>query len=213
MARAPRAAKKSAAQVAAGKAFAAGGRRAQAKARAKGKAPTKAQHQAALRWAAAGRASQAAKRAHKKPAPKKTAALPMTHLPWADPLLWLPGCNTELPTCVSVAVANHLLAQTGIIASDTDILELHDHAGGNDGACLGSVLDAASYHGLAGVKLAKFWQCDENQIVPGLVYGVKMRRGRHVVLAHPYGMVSWGMVLSWAGQPDEAWALEWELNR
>jgi hypothetical protein len=36
-----------------------------------------------------------------------------------------------------------------------------------------------------------------------------MRRGYHAVLAHPYGMVSWGWVMAWSGEPQEAWELQW----
>ena len=211
----PTAKKKSAAQVAAGKSFAAGGRSAQAKARAAtvaktGKPPpvSKARHQAALKWAAAGRASQAAKKAGKKPpAAKKKAALPVTMFSWLGPQIWLTGCNDERPTCAAVAVANSLLAITGFAAPDRDIMELHELAGGDDGATIETVLNAAAVHGLNGIRLGDFFPADG--IGPGLVCGIQTRRGYHAVLSHEFGMISWGMLLSHSGELREQWALEW----
>ncbi len=37
-------------------------------------------------------------------------------------MLWLPGCDDEQPVCAVTAVANHLLAATGIAASDAEML-------------------------------------------------------------------------------------------
>jgi hypothetical protein len=210
--------KKTPAQAKAAKAYAAAGRAAQAKKRAAaikatGKPPprTKAQKAAAIKWAKAGQAAQAAAKAGKKaPALAKKAALPTHVSNWTGPAIWLPGCNDQRPTCVSVAVANHLLESTGIAATDAMILKLHEYAGGDDGATIPTVLEAASCYGLAGIKLSSYGMA--NEILPGLVCGIETRRGYHAALSHPYGLVSWGFVMPHFGEPQEAWALNWDLD-
>lgn len=226
MAPAPKVTKVSAAQHAAGVAFAAAGRAAQAKTRAAAKkagkpAPvSKAQHQAALKWAAAGRAAQKAKKTGKKPPKKAAVVLPKngclsffgydSTLPQPP---WIAGGNDMLPTCASAAVANHLLAATGRRMSDADVLLLHALAGDDQGADLSGVLELLRSSvvplscGLVG--LAELTQADEDAIAAGLLVGLSLPHARHAVLAHPRGMVSWGMVLPWQGVPDEAWAVQW----
>ena len=219
MSAAPKAAHKSPAQVKANKAFAAGGRASQARTRAAavkktGKPPprSKAQKSASRKWAAAGRAAQAAAKSGKKaPASRKKAALPLAgRSQGLGPVLWLPGCINEQPVCYAVAIANHLLAATGIAASDTDILALHKLAGGDEGATISLALEAAGAHGLAGVKLAAFEPGDE--IFPCMVVGVQTRRGYHAALSHPYGLISWGLLMPRFGEPEEAWTLDWAAS-
>lgn len=200
--------KRTVAQHAADIKFAAAGRAKQHKTREEaiaktGKPPplspkrAKAAHQAGLKWAAAGRASQARKRNHLKPLPKKKPALAGTA-----------GGLHDQPVCAAVAIAEHLTAMTGVSVADAEVLGLARAA---DGGCFEDFLCAAVYNGpLGGVQLGGYWQCDEDLFVPGLVYGVEMLGGYHAVLAHPYGMVSWGMVLPLLGTPREAWHLDWE---
>lgn len=195
--------KRTKAQHAASQQWAKAGRASQAATRAAaiaktGKPParSKGQHQAALRWAASGRASQARKRQGLKPLPRKA------------PALALPGCGLhDLPVCGPVAIAEHLLAATGVYATDSEILDLADRT---PGGCLADYLEQAATGGLAGVRLAYFWRCDDELAVPGLVYGVQFRRGYHTVLMVPGGMLSWGMLLPVTGRPLEAWALKWD---
>jgi hypothetical protein len=178
---------------------------------ARKKPRTAKQVAAGKKWAAAGRAAQAAskKAAKSGVTAKKKAALPRSLIPVPPgTALWLPGCNDLLPVCAVTAVANHLLAATGVTASDADMLALHDLAGGDDGARIGTVLDAACQAGLAGIRLRRFGPADFTG--PGLVCGISTRRGYHAALSHPYGMVSWGLVLPRTGELMEAWALEWE---
>lgn len=197
--------KRTKAQHAASLKFAAAGRSAQAKTRAAaiaktGKPParSKHQHQAALRWAASGRAAQARTRNHLKPLPKKA------------PALALPGCGLhDLPVCGPVAIAEHLLAATGVYATDGQILDL---AMRTSGGCLADYLEQAATGGLAGVRLARFWRCDDELAVPGLVYGMQFRRGYHSVLMRPDGMLSWGMLLPVIGRPLEAWGIKWDFD-
>ena len=157
---------------------------------------SKARHQAALKWAAAGRASQARARAHLKPLPTKKPALP-------DGSGGLHGG----PVCAAVAVAEHLAASTGVVASELDTLALAARVAGG---VLGDYLEAVAEEGLAGVRLARWRPCDEDAYVPGLVYGVELRGGYHAVLAAPEGVWSWGMLWPCFGRPVEAWQLEWE---
>ena len=193
------------AQHAADMKFAAGGRAAQARTRAAaiaktGKPParSKRQHQAALKWAASGRAAQARSRAHLKPLPKTT------------PALALPGYGLhDLPVCGPVAIAEHLLAATGVYATDEQILDLAARA--PDGCLADYVVEAAS-GGLAGVRLARFWRCDDESAVPGYLCGVRFRGGYHAVLMYPGGMLSWGMIMPVAGVPLECWWLEWDIG-
>lgn len=204
---------RSAAQIAAGIKFAAAGRAAQ-----KGKPRTAAQHAAALKWAAAGRASQAAakappgaaphaKTAGKVPPVKKAAAMAPAGLDDAG-YLWLPGGNDALPSCAAAAVANHRLAATGLAMTEDEILALHRLAGGEDGASVGDILEAMAADGL----LAWFWRADPDVIVPGLIVVTGFPRARHAVVACPGAMISWGRVLPWAGEPEEAWALGWTTD-
>jgi hypothetical protein len=217
---APKHKHRSPAQVRAGKAYAAAGRAKQAATRkaaiAKtGKPPprSKAQKNASRAWASAGRSAQAARRAGKTPVSHKKAALPAlarAHT-LAEPgiVLWLPGCDEELPVCAVTAVANHLLAATGIIAADDEMLALHELAGGDSGATIGDILDAAVTCGLAGRRLARFGMADRTS--PGTVAGLRMAAGYHAVLVAPAGMmISWGMILPQLGDPEEAWYLDWE---
>jgi hypothetical protein len=216
----PKAKHRSPAQVRAGKAYAAAGRAAQAATRKAaikktGKPPPRSAKQkaASTRAAGFGRSAQAARRAGKTPVSHKKAALPAlarTHT-LAEPavVLWLPGCDEELPVCAVTAVANHLLAATGIIAADSEMLELHGLAGGDSGATIEDVLDAAVTCGLAGQHLTRYGMADRAS--PGTVTGLRMAGGYHAVLVAPAGMViSWGMVLPQIGTPEESYWLDWE---
>lgn len=193
--------KRTAAQVAAGRAFAAAGRKAQAAARASATrrgikpAVSKAKRQAELRFAAAGRAAQARKRAGLKPLPKKKPAL-------------AGGAGIhELPVCAAVSIAEHLAAAARVLASDEEILALWRKT---EGGTLAEVIEAAA-DAFEGAPLRRFWRCDEDEFAPGLIYGVSLDVGYHAVLSWPSGLLSWGMVMPCLGRPDEAWQLEWDV--
>ena len=68
---------------------------------------------------------------------------------------WITGPNATRPLCAPVAVANTLLAATGVEASDASLERLYRTAGGigRHSAPLASVLLAARYDGLAGCRL------------------------------------------------------------
>ena len=221
MAPAPKKAKKSAAQVKAGQAFAAAGRASQAKTRAAyikanhGKKPpvSAARHAAGQKAAAQSAANARARKAGKTPvAAKARAAVAPTELfrPGSN---WPSACNEYAPTCASVAVACHLQAATGIGMLDADILKLHAMAGGESGATIGNVLEALAEHGSelnhGWVRLVSFFRTDEQFLTAGLVVGVTLGHTGHAVLSAPGGMISWGQFMPWQGEPEEAWCLEW----
>lgn len=215
----PKVARKSAAQAAAGKKFAAAGQAAQAAKRAAyakshhgAKLPrTKAQTQAAMKWAAAGKASQAARKQGKAP-PKKAAAIAV---PGTVPgTAWPLGGNDVAATCAPAAVASHLLAFTGLTMADGEIALLHALAGGEDGATVADVLEVLREAPwlVAGARVASFGRADEDAVTAGLVIVSRLGGARHAVLSHPQGMVSWGGVRAWEGVPEEAWVIEWEAR-
>jgi len=218
MARAPRASKRSPKQIAAARAWAAAGRAAQQRKHAK---PTAAQHQAALKWAAAGRAARQAKKAGGKavvaklPAVRAAVMPEEVVLPGAD---WPLGCNDVAPTCSAVAVAAHLRAATGRTMRETDILALHQIAGGESGASIESVLECLRSKpyvfatALGGMRLRHFFRTDDQCIVAGLVVGIRLGHEGHAVVSAPGGMISWGRFMPWDGEPEEAWALEWGIG-
>jgi hypothetical protein len=213
MARVP-AKNRSAAQIAAGKKFAAAGRAAQSR---KGAARTAKQKAATLRFAAAGRAAQAAHRAAVK-AGKKTPVKAAKRAAAAPGGLVLPGtgwlCNGPAPSCAAVAVANSLLAASGVLMSDEEIGLLHCMAGGDDGATIENVLEAATaewwkFGGRGKARLWSYTPADVDVIVAGLVVGISLPHAGHAVLTAPGGMISWGALVPFDGEPQEAWALEW----
>lgn len=204
---------KSSAQVAAGKAYASAGRSAQAKARAAGKGQSKAQKAATVKWQKAGarasRAAAAARRAGKAYVPAKKPAAPA-------PDTWTrfgvrPGEVSlhQLPVCAAVAVAEHLAIWTGAYVPDESVLALHEIV---QPATLADVLEYAAAEGFPGTgeKLAHFERCDPGFVVPGLIYGIQLPEGYHAVVARSSGMTSWGQIMPLAGEPEEAWWLEWE---
>lgn len=218
--RQPKKPKVSPAKAAANAKFAAAGRAAQARKRAAYAAqhhgaklpPSKAQRQAQLKFAAAGRAAQAARKAGKV-YQKAAAVMPAEYIPGGS---WVSGCNDVAPTCATVAVMNHLLAATGVRATDEDVLRIHRQAGGEGAARICDVLELLHARwltiGRTNVRLMRFIPTDEQVIVAGLVVGVRLPHDRHAVVSCAGGVITWGQVLPWTfGEPDEAWALEWAL--
>jgi|SRR5215472_274647 len=211
--------KRSKAQQAASQKWAAAGRAKQAAVRAKyraahhgaGPPQSKAQQAATKKWQRAGVAAQAARRQGKTPAkPKPRAAVMPQEFALYQSASWVTGCNELMPTCSATAVANHLFAAMDYEAAEFEVYGLHRKAGGDEGATIESVLEAVSCYGLGPYKLRRFFRTDQDVIICGLVVGINLPHGRHAVLSHPAGMVTWGQVVPWEGEPEEAWALEWE---
>lgn len=183
---------RSAKQAAASRKWAAAGRRAQ-----KGKPKTAKQLAASRHNLVRARAVQSARRAVSKKqatAPGPEAAVISLH---------------QMPVCAAVAVAGSLQAAVPDIAfSDASILALSRSTGP---VSIGELLEHVRHAGLLGYQLARFWPCDPDLILPGLVCCYQEASGYHAVLAVSGGMLSWGSVRAWPRQPEEAWYLEWEL--
>ena len=144
------------------------------------------------------RAAQKSRRSGKTAvAPKKAAAEFPT------------GRNIHLlPACAPVVLAAHLAWWHGIEIPGEEILELHGVLGG--AAPITDLFEYAAAEGFFGFRPDSWTRCDvSTQGVPGLIYGLSVPTGYHAVLALPAGVLSWGTVLSWPGEPAEAWHLEW----
>ena len=165
---------------------------------------------AAGRRAAAKAKAKAAAKSGKKPVKK---AVKRTLAGDLGGGLWLGGGNDWLPTCAATAIANHLLASTGVEASLWDILCLHLAAGGDleeGGPDLAALLELCRDDGFAGTRLAGFWRAGDYG--PGLIAGLAYPDGAHAVLTTAAGIITWGEEQPIGdGIPDEAWALSWEV--
>jgi hypothetical protein len=217
MAAAPKHPRVTAKQLKADQASAAKGRAVQKATRAAaiaktGKPPPRSKKQAAASkaWAAAGRAAQAATRAGKTPVKPKaaTAGIPQANLSVTGEL---PGKTAIplhfLPACVPVALAAHLHAFTGLWLPDEDVAAWYKLV---QRGPIGDLLEYAAVEGFSGHRLKIFQRCDPERALPGMLCGLQTPAGYHAVLAHPAGVLTWGMVMPWPGAPAEAWHLEWE---
>jgi hypothetical protein len=218
--------KRTKAQSAASHKWAAAGRASQAAKRAVAQAAgqptrTKRQTQASQRWAAAGRHAQARARQGLKPLPAKKRALAgglaVCHLSVsavaavsqaACDFMILAEANEDTPCCAATALAYSLYVQTGIMASNEDVLALHKAAGGDDGALIPELLEIAS-SGFAGTRVARFWPLEDLDL-PGSIAGLRLPGGSHAALVlSGAACVTWGRIAPLAGA-EEAWWAEWE---
>src|ERR1039457_871631 len=125
---------------------------------------------------AAAKKTVAKKAPAKKAVAKKKAAPVKKKAAFAGPPRdgeWITGANDVYPLCGPVAIANSLLAATGVVASNGDIERLYRAAGGHgdSGADLPALLAAAAAEGLAGCLLADqtVIPAGTSVIAPGLV--------------------------------------------
>jgi hypothetical protein len=120
---------------------------------------------------------------------------------------WICGPNERLPLCGPVAVANHLLAATGVEASSGAIERLYRAAGGygDSGVPLEDVIAAAATTGLAGCRLA-VWEPDDD----GDLLELGLDGDRHAAVDAGDGLViSWGEALALDATVISAWSLTW----
>ena len=109
---------------------------------------------------------------------------------------------------MATAIANSLLAQTGIRASEEAVLKLHRHAGGGgDGVSISDALASVMQSGLAGVRPAGYWVAGFRLrgAIVGLTDGVR----DHAATWTPQGLISWGAPLS--GELAEGWFEDGEI--
>lgn len=223
MTAAPKASKRTARQIAAAK-----NNLIRARAVARTRKRTARQIAAARQNLVKARAAQASRRKGKKfvkakkakaPAPaslvlsgSRPSGVSVSWISFASRLPEAPGLH-EHPACAAVALAESILVQHGAVIPDAAILELHALAGDAD---LSTVLEAAAGHGLGGWRLAWAQRADPGLLLPGMVYGITLRGGYHAVCAAdvPTGrkiaVLSWGLLLPLAGEPEEAWLTGWE---
>jgi hypothetical protein len=185
-----------------------------ARAALKGRPRTAKQRAASRRNLVRARSAQKAQRSRSAQGARSSGKAPVAAKKPAAPASWTLDSRESgllwLPACGPVALAEHLAAYTGALASQLDILALWE----TTGACtLGDLLEAAREYGLAGNRLAYFERCDHDLVVPGLVYGVQLDRGYHAALCAPGGMISWCRYVPREGTPEEAWHLEWEAEQ
>lgn len=151
-----------------------------------------------------------------KAKPKRGTSMPV------DPsVYWLTGANDEYPTCVSVAIANSLLAATGARVTDYDVLVLHRLCASGDGVSIPDALEVVSKFGIGGHKPARFLDVGDAAVqapvapeAGNLIIGMSDGKDDHAALWTPHGLISWGTPLStyeaigWYAD-GEAWFIDW----
>ena len=127
---------------------------------------------------------------------------------------WITGPNDDGWTmCAPVAIANALLAATGIEAANGDIERLYRRAGaiGDSGAPLASFLAAARSTGLAGCRLADY-QPSIVSYADLLLLAVPGLDDLHTAAVADGSAIMWGAAVP-LGQLDatvlDAWSLTW----
>lgn len=122
---------------------------------------------------------------------------------------WTP--NSDVACCVAEAMAVSLRL-SGLEVSSLDVLELYWHTSSDpdSGATVEATLEAASRHGLAGVRLLEARPALE--LRPGVVLGLELAQ-RHVVTVDGHGVWTWGewrpVSCGLLAAADEAWELQW----
>jgi hypothetical protein len=170
--------------------------------------------------------------AGQRPQPtRRTVALAAPALPGE----WILGGNDRYTDCAAAAVANSLLACTGLRASDEDILRLHLAAAGDPdaGASIAGVLRAATDLGLAGAGPASCELLGEDEPLDedGLILDLDLAEAQLLEgtwdwdPAPGWGMhaavLTGGSVITWGGavpvtaeflefQVAAAWRVTWE---
>ena len=165
----------------------------------------------------------------KKAAVKKKAAPVKKKAAFAGPPRageWITGPNDVYPLCGPVAVANSLLAATGVVASNGDIERLYRAAGGHgdSGADMEDLIAAVAAEGLAGYRLASTCKLTNDSYIrtarpgevwPGLVLLLSLDDVPvwHAAATAPDGaVISWGettTISELSARVEDAWSLTW----
>jgi hypothetical protein len=129
---------------------------------------------------------------------------------------WIVGPNESGWTmCGPVAVANHLLAVTGVEASNADMEALYRTAGGigDTGAPLEFCLAAAHVSGLAGCRLHTWQRAERPEDAGVLLLDIDGLTGAHAAAVVPGGKgILWGAevdLTDLAAHVIDAWTLNW----
>jgi hypothetical protein len=126
---------------------------------------------------------------------------------------WLTGPNATRPLCGPVAVANHLLAVTGIEASNAEMERLYRAAGGigESGVPMEFVF-AAACDGFAGEKLATWDRVSHVSDADVLLLHLPALRKIHAAAVLDGNVIAWGEEIPLAhlyATPIAAWSLAW----
>jgi hypothetical protein len=141
-----------------------------------------------------------------------TTAAKLARVPAGE---WVCGPNDCRPLCAPVAIANSLLACTGIRASHGALERLYTAAGGcgDTGAPLAPVLASAVATGLAGCGLEWEPLYGDYAAIPGAVVLLSLDTGLHCAAISGDGLaVLWGEpseVTTLTGTAEEAFKLTW----
>jgi len=151
--------------------------------------PTKAQSAAARHNLATARKDVALRRKHKRLPAKKAKLSPY-----------------EVNCCAAEALAASLRLGTGAPVSAEEMLALYFRVSGpEEGAGLAELLLLTSQRGLAGWFPS--WR-PAPAPAPGAV--AMWDWWEHAATVHPAGgIISWGEILPWPGEPDEMWDITW----
>src|ERR1039457_1263884 len=159
----------------------------------------------------------------KKAVAKKKAAPVKKKAAFAGPPRggeWITGPNDVYPLCGPVAVANSLLAATGVVASNGDIERLYRAAGGHgdSGADMEDLMASAAAEGVAGCRVAGYQKVivpGTSVIAPGLVLLLSIDDVPvwHAAATAPDGrVISWGettTISELSASVEDAWSLTW----
>jgi hypothetical protein len=162
---------------------------------------------------------------------RRTVALAAPPLPGG----WILGGNDRYPNCAAAAVANSLLACTGVRPSDADVLRLHLAAAGDldVSASIAGVLRAAAESGLAAAGPASCELLDEDEppAEDGLILDLDLAEaqmlegawdwepdpdwGMHAAVLAGGSVITWGGVIPVTAeflefQVAAAWRVVWE---
>lgn len=174
-------------------------------------APRKKSPYAAI-GAKAGAAAAARVPASKKAAPSKTrTAARVTPAVNAD---WITaGNDEEVENCVAVAIANHLLLQTGYRVSSTEL----NHIAYRDSIWKALTLLDDRGDLWKGVGFSEYGMIAPEEAEPGDIVGfdvkVNGKRFSHCGVLMPESkVISWGQVIALESKVDEAWQVIWTVT-
>ena len=146
----------------------------------------------------------------KKPASKTRKAAGERHETLASTQWITAGNDQSVENCVAVAIANHLLLQTGFRLTDEQVecLAYRDS--------VAKSLNHVDYYDLwPGVSLSEYGQVmPPENAEPGDIVGFEVmvdgRKADHCAVLMPEGkVISWGEIVPLESEIDEAWQVTW----
>lgn len=176
----------------------------------KAAAPKKAKASPFAAVSAKAGAAAAAKVSPKAaPKPSKTRkAAGGRHETLADTQWIVAGNDKGVENCVAVAIANHLLLQTGRRVTSAELTYM---------AYYDSVWKAISWldfhESWKGVGLSEYGMIKPEEAEPGDIVGFETPQGSHCAVLMPGNMViSWGEIAPLESEVDEAWQVKWTVT-